>query len=175
MNPSQPINVAQRIREMRGRRIQLRKGEEVNDYRMLERKPGVVVYAEWGSQGWVGLKRGMVAQYVYLAGIDIRKESKLISVQRGDKFQKNQLREVRFTPYYLHLTGSPDYRYWTEDEAVLNLDGFARVRAKERELIASNASIRNQNAGGGGREPRWVRHWLERLGFRSMRDFEAVR
>jgi len=58
---------------------------------------------------------------------------------------------------------------------LLNLDGYARVREMEDNLIEEHDPPRNNRRGGGGREPQWVRHWLSELGFASMRQFEGVR
>jgi hypothetical protein len=45
----------------------------------------------------------------------------------------------------------------------------------EDSLIEEHNPPRNNRRGGGGREPQWVRHWLSKLGFVSMRQFEGVR
>ncbi|MDA8837685.1 hypothetical protein N9R71_00590 [Candidatus Poseidoniales archaeon] len=170
-----PINVRQRIKSIPGRRPQIRPGRAVEDSRMLESKPGVVVYSEWGSQGMLGFKRGFVPQYVYLGGKDVREESEKIHQGRPEKFKFVDSVLVEFHPYYLHCVGSSDYNHWTEDEALLNLDGYARVREMEDRLIEEHNPPRNNRRGGGGREPQWVRHWLSKLGFTSMRQFEGVR
>lgn len=171
MNPAGRIPVRDRIRNISGRRPQIRRGAVVENIQMLERKPAVVVYSEDAGI----IRYVMKPMYVYLAGNDIVAESNQISTKRPHKFERMGRAEVQFQPHYLHMVGSSDYRHWSEDEAILNLDGFARLREKEDALILQYDPPRNNRRGGGGTQPEWVRHWLRELGYASMREFEGER
>ena len=155
------------------RRPQIRQGTTVARYTELERKPAVVVYCE------VNMLTTMVPQYVYLSGSDIRKESRLIhespDPNRSEKFYYYNSWKTSFEPHYLHRIGSPDHTVWSVEEAVINLDGFARLREKEDELIREHKPKRQCRSGGAGRTPGWVKYWLNRLGFRNFRDFNDIR
>ena len=79
-----------------------------------------------------------------------------------------QFNHTTFTPLVVPITA-------IEDEAILNLDGFARLREKEDALILQYDPPRNDRRGGGGTQPEWVRHWLRELGYVSMQEFEGER
>jgi hypothetical protein len=178
MSTSSGLTIQNRIRNAlaRHRRPKIQAAAEIDRLTALERKPAVVVYREWGSNGtYMGLGRGLVPRYVFLAGTDARDEAERILANRPEKFEGYGAYHSSFTPFYLHTIGSSDYRYWTEDEAILNLDGFARLRQREEMERSQHNPKRNARGGGGGRLPQWVYHWLNRFDISHFRDFEAVR
>ena len=96
MNPAGRIPVRDRIRNISGRRPQIRRGAVVENMQMLERKPAVVVYSEDAGR----IRYVMKPMYVYLAGNDIVAESNQISKNRSDKFERMGRVEVQFQPHY---------------------------------------------------------------------------
>lgn len=141
----------------------IRKGRRVKHHEMLERKPGVVVYSEYPIVRMFGL-RGSRPKYVFLAGNDAKHEANKIYTERPGKVEDAvEDFEVEYQPYYLHLVGSSDYRYWSEEEIQANLLGYSKLQEKEEALRKKYKPERNLRKGGGGRNPAWVEYCRARL------------
>ncbi len=172
---------------MKLRNPTIRRVSPVNDPAMLERKPAVVVYREDAFAAPADdVSEQKNVMYIYLAGKDAKEESEKILAGRPEKFKEfvGGL-DASFEAHYLHLIGSPDFLHWTREEARVNLRGYLRLQKTEARLIeeyrestkglvinrAGKLPPRNGRKGGGGRNPRWVNHWLSELGYSHLRDF----
>ena len=171
---------------MKLRNPTIRRVSPVYDLAMLERKPAVVVYREDAFAAPADdVSEQKNVMYIYLAGKDAKEESEKILAGRPGKFKEfvDDL-PASFEAHYLHLIGSPDFLHWTREEARVNLGGYLRLQKTEANLIEEyrewskglfnregNLPPRNGRKGGGGRNPRWVNHWLSELGYSHLRDF----
>ena len=93
---------------------------------MLERNPAMVVYSEDAGI----IRYVMKPMYVYSQGTTSSPSQIKSVLSARTNLRGWGVLKSSSTPLPSHGWRS-DYRHWSEDEAVLNLDGFARLREKK--------------------------------------------